>query len=101
MRAIDADKLLGNARVITSPADGRTSTGGIRERTVTETQIRQAPTITYEDLVPHGRWIKMDTTGLAAKENVWNCSVCGYPVGIWTAGCKYCPNCGAKMDLED
>ena len=44
-----------------------------------------------------GEWKKMDTTGLDAQESVWNCSNCGYPVGIWMVGSKYCPNCGAIM----
>lgn len=51
--------------------------------------------------VRHGKWVKMDTTGLLAVEPVWNCSSCGYPVGVSVAGSKYCPNCGAKMDLND
>lgn len=55
--------------------------------------IDDAPTI---DAVPvvHGRWVKTHTT----EENVWNCSACGYPVGIWTAWSRFCPNCGARMD---
>ena len=51
--------------------------------------------------VRHGRGVKMDTTGLLAVETVWNCSSCGYPVGVSVAGSKYCPNCGCMMDLED
>ena len=51
--------------------------------------------------VRHGRWVKMDTTGLLAVETVWNCSSCGYPVGVSVAGSKYCPNCGCMMDLEE
>ena len=50
--------------------------------------------------VRHGRWVKMDTIGLLAVEPVWNCSSCGYPVGVSVAGSKYCPNCGCMMDLE-
>ena len=53
----------------------------------------------------HGKWIEVQ------KENIWNdivpvleCSACGkYTVGtrgIMTKS-NYCPNCGAKMDLED
>ena len=53
------------------------------------------------ELVRHGRWVKMDTTGLLAVEPVWNCSSCGYPVGVSVAGSKYCSNCGCIMDLED
>lgn len=55
--------------------------------------------------VKHGEWIEVQ------KENIWNdivpvleCSACGkYTVGtrgIMTKS-NYCPNCGAKMDLED
>ena len=51
--------------------------------------------------VRHGRWVKMDTTGLLAVESVWNCSSCRYPVGVSVAGSNYCPNCGAKMDGVD
>ena len=54
--------------------------------------------------VKHGKWIEVQ------KENIWNdivpvleCSACGkYTVGtrgIMTKS-NYCPNCGAKMDLE-
>lgn len=59
------------------------------------------------DVAPmkHGKWIEVQ------KENIWNdivpvleCSACGkYTVGtrgIMTKS-NYCPNCGAKMDLED
>ena len=49
-------------------------------------------TITYADLVPHGRWIMHDdgVFGLSCE-----CSVCH----IETCGdTPYCPHCGAKMD---
>ena len=55
--------------------------------------------------VKHGKWIEVQ------KENIWNdivpvleCSACGKHTvgtrGIMTKS-NYCPNCGAKMDLED
>lgn len=55
--------------------------------------------------VKRGKWIEVQ------KENIWNdivpvleCSACGkYTVGtrgIMTKS-NYCPNCGAKMNLED
>ena len=47
--------------------------------------------------VVHGQWEMIDTT----VEQIWRCSICGYPCGIWTAGSKYCPNCGAKMDQAE
>lgn len=62
--------------------------------------MEDAPAV---DAVPvrHGRWVKMDTTGLLAVGTVWNCSSCGYPVGVSVVGSKYCPNCGAKMDGDE
>ena len=53
--------------------------------------------------VRHGEW-KRD--GEVYNDATWTCSVCGEP---WTLlygtpeenGMHYCPNCGAKMDLED
>lgn len=51
------------------------------------------------DVAPiiHGEWIGKPLAGYAAVK----CSICGSVFaenkGIW----KYCPNCGAKMDLEE
>ncbi len=44
------------------------------------------------DAVPvvHGRWIKYITC--------YRCSECGHQV---TSADNFCPNCGAKMDLEE
>lgn len=44
--------------------------------------------------VVHGRWI--DCTNLLFEPN--KCSVCG-GFAYNTENMKYCPNCGAKMDL--
>ena len=48
------------------------------------------------DVVPvrHARWVY--PIGMA-----WDyvCSECGKPIGVIKH--NYCPNCGAKMDLED
>ena len=66
--------------------------------------IEHIPAADVEE-VKHGKWIEVQ------KENIWNdivpvleCSACGkYTVGtrgIMTKS-NYCPNCGAKMDLED
>ena len=49
-------------------------------------------------LVRHGRWIKV---GYACGETEWQCSSCKETE--WRTSCdrlKYCPFCGAKMDLE-
>lgn len=66
--------------------------------------IEHIPAADVEE-VKHGKWIEVQ------KENIWcdivpvlECSACGkYTVGtrgIMTKS-NYCPNCGAKMDLED
>jgi hypothetical protein len=61
--------------------------------------LDDSPTV---DAVPvvHGRWIEtLVPDGYVQKASRMRkqCSVCG-----WTNACryKYCPNCGAKMDLE-
>lgn len=66
--------------------------------TLAKSILINAPTIDPESLRPHGKWKRMDTTGLVELQPVWNCSACGYPVSIHIAGSKYCPHCGAKMD---
>ena len=53
------------------------------------------PTLTLDDIVPHGRWIDSKRTSDS------KCSVCKKWV-VWTGvEFAYCPNCGAKMDGED
>lgn len=67
-------------------------------------QIKKLPAADVAE-VKRGKWIEVQ------KENIWNdivpvleCSACGkYTVGtrgIMTKS-NYCPNCGAKMNLED
>lgn len=67
-------------------------------------RIKELPAADVAE-VKHGKWIEVQ------KENIWNdivpvleCSACGkYTVGtrgIMTKS-NYCPNCGAKMNLED
>lgn len=60
-----------------------------------ETVIRQAPTV---DAVPvvHGRWVWTEA-GEEDYEQYWACSKCGEHTYFIT---NYCPNCGAKMDME-
>ena len=48
----------------------------------------------YVAPVRHGRWIKRKT---------WNfhvCSECSFETRPYMSCMNYCPNCGAKMDLE-
>lgn len=56
--------------------------------------IMEAPTITPESLVVHGKWIPFHSTHAG---NIQYCSFCD--IGCtWKS--NYCPNCGCKMDLE-
>jgi len=93
MRAIDADKLFKEFE--------RAAWYNNADRDeIAEEMLLQMPTITYADLVPHGRWEpRTDVVGFV------RCSVC-HDCNIyddWPDGKKwhYCPNCGAKMDATD
>jgi hypothetical protein len=46
--------------------------------------------------VVHGRWL----SEMHGNSNNGTCSVCGSHEHAYAFGWKYCPNCGAKMDLE-
>ena len=46
--------------------------------------------------VRHGRWVPTKAPFMNECED---CSVCGYRT-VWGHRYNYCPNCGAKMDLE-
>ena len=51
--------------------------------------------------VRHGKWLGWGKSGTPTYENYGTCSVCGEDAEIYTEHRNYCPNCGAKMDLED
>lgn len=65
-----------------------------------EDNIREINNIPAADIAPvvHGRWVYGEDVDI-------QCSVCG--ADAFTEGdyrqvkSRYCPNCGAKMDLED
>jgi rubrerythrin len=58
--------------------------------------IDNAPTVDAVEVV-RGRWI--ESTNTVYMMSQYTCSECGetHIAKTW----KYCPNCGAKMDLED
>ena len=61
--------------------------------------IQFAPTIEAEP-VKHGRWIRPTKIGHRTFD-IPHCSACdGVPCGV-DENTNYCPNCGAKMDLEE
>lgn len=49
--------------------------------------------------VVHGRWNRPFLSGTKRKNPFCYCTNCAYPVQP-KRRTKYCPNCGAKMDLE-
>ena len=57
--------------------------------------------------VKHGKWQEIDNLviehGLpTVKGKTWRCSICGEARKTRTApDMNFCPNCGAKMDLEE
>lgn len=52
--------------------------------------------------VRHGRWIHGWTFMPLPKGVIWaNCSLCDMDYNGPDDKANYCPNCGAKMDLED
>lgn len=84
MRLIDADALIEEAL-----------TGGVYCY-VDALQIAIAPTV---DVVPvvHGRWIEKKKYIFGT---MYDCSICGNRILNNGHAWNYCPNCGAKMDLE-
>ncbi len=58
--------------------------------------VDNMPTV---DAVPvvHGKWEPHHTR---SGKNWWQCNICG-AVSEHKRDHYYCPNCGAKMDLED
>lgn len=68
--------------------------------------LKRLPTVNATSVV-HGRWIKM--TGMMPPEyhGHYECSECGWHMkglrNSWTREeeLNYCPNCGAKMEIEN
>ena len=66
-------------------------------------QIARVPTVDPESLRPLGTWEGM-ADGYADGELVydtWTCSECGYTVDTDDTDelTRFCPNCGAKMEV--
>lgn len=61
------------------------------------------PTIDPEDLRTKGKWLRFTELGVCYDEDCIKCSVCG---DLWVSNegtelldWKYCPTCGAKMEV--
>ena len=61
--------------------------------------IKCAPTIDAAPVV-HGKWI-FSGDDFFPLESTMECSMCHEHENITLVNKKYCPNCGAKMDLDD
>ena len=98
MRLIDADALLQRWNDIV-PRMVRDKDGGIPiDFLVVINEVGTTPTLTLDDLMPKGRWIKR---GYGCGENEYECSVCHETEWRTSASrMKYCMFCGAKMDLK-
>ena len=63
--------------------------------------VDEVPTVGDAVLVVHGRWEYSAQT--IHTQSLMRCSICGW----WTldpsvdGAYHYCPNCGAKMDVEE
>lgn len=104
MRLIDADALLASPFRITGKLGGK-----YPFEAITVKMVENAPTA---DVAPvkHGKWV-WDPNGMDWGLGAWKCSECAnrnnnLPMDnkmnpLVFSGSKYCPNCGAKMDLEE
>ena len=102
MRLIDADLIEPELRAY---ADQRSDMGEIELANGILNalyKIMEIPTIDPDDLRPHGKWIKIETT---FDEEY---AQCGEEFGVpdccsfeeYVPNVNYCSNCGAKMDKE-
>ena len=60
----------------------------------------QAPDVDAVEVI-HGRWIDRTNNCNGYVDYRYDCSVCGHI--FWLGGfdsLNYCPNCGARMDME-
>lgn len=104
-RLIDADALLNNVLDI-SPYCGHCDGYGFVQLEMIIDAVKEAPTIEAEP-VKHGRWETVQDPEEIVKD--FSCSVCEEMLCDFdTYACYpgencyyYCPNCGAKMDLEE
>jgi len=96
-RLIDADALKKKYTMVIK----RTSPSAIMERpAILLEDVDEAPTIDAEP-IRHGKWRKVDyqiCVGKGTFVDALECSVCEEPNYEMS---KYCPYCGAKMEVEE
>lgn len=119
MRPIDADNIVQVAEhaynewnLAMATADGRREINHVYKMQELCKAVRAvanaAPTITLDDLIPHGRWIPTGTNNAIGP--LVRCSSCGKYINPSATAIelnrqklepKFCENCGAKMDKEE
>lgn len=92
MRPIDADNILEHEWTVLTQSVGLVSV-------IDSSIIKNAPTLDVE-LLRHGHWIERKSIhadgGVVAK-----CFICKKDIQYLGQQLKFCPNCGAKMDLKE
>lgn len=74
---------------------GESMRGGIR---IALRCMERCQPFTLDDLRLHGRWIGKNSP---YDVNIHICSECREQVSILGNKLRFCPNCGAKMDLKE
>lgn len=97
MRPIDADALDNKLDELMKryAAQGRKAVA--EDYNFVRTVLMTAPTLTLDDIVPHGRWEEYPDS---AHLRCTHCKI-EFKKEKMTDTKNYCPNCGAKMDLEE
>lgn len=96
MRLIDLDVAI---------KDARANYGDVHDAVIMEHFLNAQPTVDAAPVV-HGQWVNEDfPENLATVHDMAQCSVCGELSHKAEHGyailSKFCPNCGAKMDLPE
>jgi hypothetical protein len=101
MRAIDSDHVIARLDEIQPFAGNKAANAAIN---LAKDVVRNAPTLSPDDLRPVGKWIWHDNYGW---DNTLECSCCAEEYVVYDGefpgvdSFKYCPNCGAKMEVSD
>ena len=96
MRLIDADKALEKISKMIDYCEKDTSVNGLTALFQVGDAIMDCKTVDA-GLVKRGKW---KFTGTDKNGDVYQCSNCELKIGL-ADETNYCPNCGAKMDLEE
>ena len=75
---------------------------------MTREEICHALKNIYSSEIMHAEYVAIDAACKELKSGYWEadeegncrCSSCGLHYDSWARGFRYCPNCGAKMEVE-